>query len=247
VGEDVKVVGYGPGETHRDIAHQARQPWEGEAPGRYQPSSQLRWVSLGLIAAIHIAGFYALQHLNIHIVKPLPAPPLVVNLLPLDPPPPEPIALPTQKMVEKAPKPQRVVAPPPLVATPTAPTTIQITPKTEPEPPAPVKTEETKSPPSRAADTLVNLSTRLLSAEPPRYPIESRRRRETGTVVLMVVVDEEGRVSAISVATSSGADRLDKAALNAVRRWRWSPTMIDGRPSQVRGLVRIPFKLKDRQ
>mgnify|MGYP006989352874 CR=1 FL=1 len=68
MGEDVKVVGYGPGETHRDIAHQARQPWEGEAPGRYQPSSQLRWVSLGLIAAIHIAGFYALQHLNIHIV-----------------------------------------------------------------------------------------------------------------------------------------------------------------------------------
>jgi protein TonB len=44
----------------------------------------------------------------------------------------------------------------------------------------------------------------------------------------MVVVDEEGRVSAISVAASSGADRLDKAALNAVRRWRWSPTMIDG-------------------
>ncbi|MDR7920481.1 energy transducer TonB, partial [Escherichia coli] len=63
--------------------------------------------------------------------------------------------------------------------------------------------------------------------------------------VLMVVVDEGGRVRDISIATSSGVERLDKAALNAVRRWRWSPTIVDGRPSQVRGLVRIPFELKE--
>ncbi|WP_321163790.1 energy transducer TonB [Sphingomonas sp. Leaf67] len=39
-------------------------------------------------------------------------------------------------------------------------------------------------------------------------------------------------------------DRLDKAALGAVRRWRWSPTIVDGRPAQVKGFVRIPFELR---
>ena len=242
--EDVKVVDYGRGEASRAISHRAQKVRERELPGRYQPSRQFRWLSLGLIAAIHVAGFYALQHMDVNTVRRLPMPPLVVELIPLNPPPPEPVALPTQKVVEQTSRPQRVIVPPPLVAMPVAPETIQTISKLEPEPPAPVKAEETKPAAPRAAETLINLNTRLLSAEPPRYPLESRRRRETGTVVLMVVVDEEGRVSAISVATSSGFDRLDKAALSAVRRWRWSPMMVEGRPSQVRGLVRIPFELR---
>jgi protein TonB len=243
VGERVKVVDYSEGEVPRGIAQRALLTGKREPSGRYQPSRQPRWVVLGLVAAIHVAGFYALQHFNVDVARQLPVPPLVVNLLPLDPPPPEPVALPTQKVVKQAAKPQQIVVPSPLVAMPAVPVTIQTTTTSEPEPPTPVKAEETKPVPPQAPDTLVNLNTRLLSADPPRYPVESRRRRETGTVVLLVVVDEGGRVSAISVATSSGVDRLDKAALNAVRRWRWSPTIIDGRPSQVRGLVRIPFEL----
>ncbi len=214
-------------------------------PGRYQPSRQPRWISIGLIAAIHAAGFIALQHMEVGNVRLASAPPLVVNLLPLDPPPPEPVTLPTEKVIERTPERQQIVAPPPIVAIPTAPAAAQSITKLEPTPqPPPVQAEETKSAPPRDTETMVNLSTRLLSAEPPRYPTEARRRRETGTVVLMVVVNEEGRVAAISIADSSGVDRLDKAALSAVRQWRWSPTIIDGRPSEVRGLVRIPFELK---
>ena len=37
--------------------------------------------------------------------------------------------------------------------------------------------------------------------------------------------------------------RLDKAALDAVRRWRWSPMLRDGQAVAVRGLVEIPFTL----
>jgi periplasmic protein TonB len=48
----------------------------------------------------------------------------------------------------------------------------------------------------------------------------------------------------VSVARSSGFDRLDKAALDAVRRWRWSPTLRDGAPVSVRGTVDIPFVLQ---
>lgn len=122
---------------------------------------------------------------------------------------------------------------------------MQTTVQPEPAPPALEQVEQTQPAPTRTVDSIANLSTHLLSANPPNYPVESRRRRETGTVVLLVVVDEGGRVSAISIAKSSGAERLDKAALNAVRHWRWSPTNIEGRPSQVSGLVRIPFELKE--
>lgn len=215
-------------------------------PGRYQPSRQPRWISIGLIAAIYAAGFIALQHIEVTNVQLASAPPLVVNLLPLDPPPAEPVTLPTEKVVERTPKSQQIVAPPPIVAMPTLPAAARTI--TKPEPtlqPSPVQAEETRSTPARDVETMVNLSTRLVSATPPRYPTESRRRRETGIVVLMVVVDQEGRVAAISIADSSGVDRLNKAALSAVRQWRWSPTIVDGRPIQVRGLVRIPFELKE--
>ncbi|PJG45708.1 hypothetical protein CAF53_23725 [Sphingobium sp. LB126] len=241
----MKVSEFGQGKSHREAVRQARDTQAGELTGgRYQPSRKLRWISLGIIAAIHVAGFYALQYLDVNIVRRRPVPPLVVNLLPLDPPPPQSMALPTQKIVEQAPKPQLVVVPPPLIAMPAAPTTVQTTTKPEPALPAPVEADEPRPAAPPAAKALANLNTRLLSTESPRYPMESRRRREAGIVVLLVVVDEQGSVSDISIAKSSGFERLDKAALSAVRRWRWSPLMIEGRPSQVTGLVRIPFELK---
>ncbi|WP_169804495.1 energy transducer TonB [Sphingomonas pituitosa] len=241
----MKVLEYARGEAPREKSLSSSGLGDGQPPARYQPSRRPRWFSLGLIVAIHVGGFFALDYLDVGIVRQLPAPPLVVNLLPLDPPPPAPVVLPTEKVVVRPAEPKRVVAPPPIIAIPTAAVTIQTITKPEPIPPAPAKVGEAKPAPPRAADTLVNLNTRLLSAEPPRYPAESRRRREVGTVVLMVVVDEDGRVGTISISDSSGFERLDKAALSAVRRWRWTPTVIDGRPSQVRGLVRIPFELRE--
>ncbi len=211
-------------------------------PGRYHPGHKPRWFSIGVIAAIHAAGFIALQNMDVGTVRRASAPALVVDLLPLNPPPPKPVTLPTQKVIEPTLKPQKIMLPPPIVVVPTTPAAVQTPTKLEPIRPTPTAVEEARP---REAETLINLSTRLLSAEPPRYPTEARRRRETGTVVLMVLVDAEGRVEAISIAESSGVDRLDKAALNAVRRWQWSPMVIDGRPSQVRGLVRVPFELKE--
>jgi protein TonB len=48
----------------------------------------------------------------------------------------------------------------------------------------------------------------------------------------------------VSVSRSSGFARLDKAALDAVRRWRWSPLVRGGVPVMVRGIVDIPFVLQ---
>lgn len=103
--------------------------------------------------------------------------------------------------------------------------------------------------PARPAPVVADggdLSSRMIAADPPRYPHESRRKKEQGTVVLSVLLATDGSVADISIADSSGFARLDEAALKAVRRWRWSPTIRDGAAVMVKGLVEIPFILRQK-
>ena len=91
----------------------------------------------------------------------------------------------------------------------------------------------------------VDLSTKMVSAKPPRYPTESRRKREQGTVVLRLLLGARRRRSTRSQSPAAAAiERLDKAAIEAVQRWRWSPTIQGGEAVQVRGIVEIPFVLQ---
>jgi len=104
------------------------------------------------------------------------------------------------------------------------------------------------APPAPAAPASVqggDLGTQMVSGRPPRYPIDCRRRREQGTVVLALTLGVDGAVQTIAVARSSGFPRLDEAALGAVRTWRWAPVLRAGQPVIVRGVVEIPFVLRD--
>jgi TonB family protein len=58
------------------------------------------------------------------------------------------------------------------------------------------------------------------SRPPPTYPYESLMEREQGTVVLLIEVDEAGKIASVTVKRSSGHVRLDQAAADQVRR-RW--------------------------
>ena len=84
----------------------------------------------------------------------------------------------------------------------------------------------------------------MVSGKPPRYPIDSRRKREQGTVVLALTLSLDGVVETIALAQSSGFKRLDDAARDAVRSWRWKPVLRNGQPMRVKGLVEIPFILR---
>jgi protein TonB len=79
---------------------------------------------------------------------------------------------------------------------------------------------------------------------PPRYPIMARRRRYQGTVFLDVLVDARGRAEDLRVASSSGYDLLDRAALEAVREWRFEPGKLGGHPTAMRVKVPVRFVLK---
>lgn len=74
----------------------------------------------------------------------------------------------------------------------------------------------------------------------PRYPDECRRRREEGTVVLLVRVDTGGRVAKLEIHASSGVALLDEAALEAVRSWRFDPATEDG--AAIAAEVRVPVE-----
>ena len=79
----------------------------------------------------------------------------------------------------------------------------------------------------------------------PNYPESARRKGREGTVLLRVLVNEEGRAKAIEINKSSGDDALDRAAREAVQGWRFIPARHGEKV--VESWIRIPvdFRLAD--
>jgi protein TonB len=79
----------------------------------------------------------------------------------------------------------------------------------------------------------------------PDYPIASQRRREEGVVILNVAVDAGGIPTSMSIKQSSGHPLLDRAALDAVRRWTFEPARSGGVPMFSQVPVPVRFSLDD--
>jgi protein TonB len=75
----------------------------------------------------------------------------------------------------------------------------------------------------------------------PAYPAELRKARVEGVVTLVFLLDETGRVEDPRVENSSRPE-FDKPALEAIRKWRFSPGMKDGQP--VRTYIRVPMRFR---
>lgn len=80
--------------------------------------------------------------------------------------------------------------------------------------------------------------------KPPRYPEECRRKREQGTVLVHAVIEPDGSVSSVQVVRSSGYDLLDKAAVEAVRTWRFISATQAGEPIRSHADLPIVFVLR---
>jgi periplasmic protein TonB len=78
----------------------------------------------------------------------------------------------------------------------------------------------------------------------PRYPPLSRRLKEQGVVVLRVLVDEHGEARKIEVADSSGHERLDHAAVEAVAGATFRPFLENGTARAMLVLIPIEFGLR---
>ena len=75
----------------------------------------------------------------------------------------------------------------------------------------------------------------------PAYPDEAKRKGFTGTVILQVTVNEEGRVSDIKVL--QGHPIFSESAIWAVKQWVYSPTIVNEKPVPVTASVTIHYNL----
>jgi protein TonB len=75
---------------------------------------------------------------------------------------------------------------------------------------------------------------------PPTYPQAALRRGETGTVTVRIQVDAQGNPGGVALIQRSGSRDLDRAAMEAVRKWRFQPAIESG--EAVAGTVDIPVE-----
>ncbi|HUD42486.1 MAG TPA: energy transducer TonB [Dokdonella sp.] len=80
----------------------------------------------------------------------------------------------------------------------------------------------------------------------PVYPADALRRGEQGTVLLRVSVAADGSIERVEIERSSGSSRLDRAARDAVRQWRFRPPLVGGAPAAAVGIVPVMFRLPAR-
>jgi TonB family protein len=75
----------------------------------------------------------------------------------------------------------------------------------------------------------------------PEYPEDARRTRISGTVRLHAVIGKDGGIKELEVV--SGHPMLKDAAVNAVKQWRYQPTLINGEPVDMDKTIDVIFAL----
>lgn len=213
----------------------------------------------GSVVLLHVAGLWALQSgllrkaaevivpaevLSEFITPPAPPAPPV-------PPPPKPAPPPPPKPAPKAPAPRPApmpVAIPDPTPAPNAPTGV-----TTPQPPAPpieapvAPPAPPPAPPAPPAPPKIELPSSdaaYLNNPRPTYPAISKRLGEQGKVVLRVLIGTDGLPQKVEINKSSGFDRLDRQAQDAVMRWRFVPGKRNGVPETMWNLVPVNFVLE---
>lgn len=86
------------------------------------------------------------------------------------------------------------------------------------------------------------LNKKLAHRVEPVYPERAKRQQLEGTVRLRVAVDAEGNVEDVRVL--SGSSLFARAAADAVRQWRYEPTLVEGKAVPVTGEVTMTFRLQ---
>ncbi len=78
---------------------------------------------------------------------------------------------------------------------------------------------------------------------PPRYPMRASRRRIEGWVKVEFTITETGTVKNAIVVESQPGDIFNNSALDALRKWKFKPKVIDGETFEQRAVQILQFKL----
>lgn len=235
---------------------------------RYVHDERLTWGAAGvlsIVTALHVAGIGGLFIAPPAGIAPSPAPIFQVSLERLPPP-----KLPRELEPEPVPAPEGAQPPPKSPPRKTRPVPILVdTPTTDPVPPdTQVKPYELgdellegdpgpPSPPDATVDgtgeatpvavkeTPVGWNVNLFRMKPPVYPPRCLRLGIEGLVKVRVLVGEDGMPQEVTIGQSSGDSALDRAAMEAVQEWAFTPAMRNGSPVRAWAVVPIEFKLID--
>lgn len=215
------------------------------------------WIALSLVLCAHLALFAALSQQQPSSPLETIAQPIMVSLMsapqttlqkPL--PAAQPVAE-VQKPVKKTVKtPVNKPAVPLTKQTsrPTPPAEQTSTPAAAPS--SSIAEQQSKATNSRApADTQTyqspDFNAAYLNNPSPAYPPLSRRLGEQGLVLLLVHVTQDGAAGSVELQTGSGSSRLDQAALEAVKKWRFIPAKRGEQPVSASVVVPVRFSIEE--
>ena len=91
----------------------------------------------------------------------------------------------------------------------------------------------------RASETQ-KLVPRLIRQVTPQYPLALKPYGITGSVLLHVIVDENGKATVADIMEPAGFG-MDHAAIEAVQQWEYEPARAEGKPVKVYFRVRVNF------
>lgn len=216
----------------------------------------LNWRALFGVAALHLLLLLAL--LVIRPAAEVVAEPqaLMVSLLsapepaaPVEPPKP----LPASRIPVPAAQTRPLPAAPLLTTRSTLPTAAELAPapvvesiplaKSEPAA-APVAAPASTQPVAPAPVSQPRFDADYLDNPAPLYPPLSRKLGEFGQVTLRVFVGADGQADKVEIRESSGYERLDRAARDAVARWRFVPARQGDKGVAAWVLVPISFSIR---
>ena len=213
------------------------------------------------VIALHVAVLWAMQTGLLRRVAEAVVPAEILVEI-MAPPAPEqkPQPLPQPKVQVKAPTPKPTLpTPTPAVAQQPAPTPLAIAPSANaPAPSAAAPTAVAAAPASTNTGSTANAppappappkvvqpssDADYLNNPRPIYPRLSKSLGEQGTTLVSVFIGTDGSAQKVELKKSSGFDRLDNAALEAIRSWRFVPGTRGGVPEAMWVVVPIPFQL----
>ena len=82
----------------------------------------------------------------------------------------------------------------------------------------------------------------LISKVDPEYTEEARAAKYNGDVVLYVEIGTDGMAYNLKVIRSLGLG-LDEKAIEAVKKWKFKPGMLNGQPVRVAATIQVNFRL----
>lgn len=82
----------------------------------------------------------------------------------------------------------------------------------------------------------------LVQRVEPQYPPLARQIHREGTVELHAIIGTDGTIQSLQVV--SGDALFVQSALDAVRQWRYRPTVLDGQPVEVETYITVSYVLQ---